>query len=250
MGIILLNFRVSVARHALGSSSSLCRPILVLLRCCIFVLFVVTLEVEHEILLAVLNLLVCGQQHDEKKRSAAANDRDDLKFPKVVHILARNMNEVVIDGAANVAANTILYVVKACKHGKAGGLNVLGSNFCEQNAHWQHDKAHGEDVANDVGEDDDEAVRDAERQVDPGHEHDSEWCAEQADHDLCDGESADLKVFKPAAEDVRTDEHAGVVKHGDHRVLELSDADDVEHEVVIECAEVWKQSVECHPDDD
>jgi len=195
------------------ASSGLCRLFLVLLRCCIFVLFVVSLEVEHEILLAVLNLLICGQQHDEKKRSAAANDRDDLKFPKVVHILARNMNEVVIDGAANVAANTILYVVQACKHGKAGGLNVLGSNFGEQNAHWQHYKTHREDVANDVGEDDDEAVRDSERQVDPRHEHDSEWCAEQADHDLRNGKSADLKVFEPAAEDVRSNKHASVVKH-------------------------------------
>jgi len=140
--------------------------------------------------------------------------------------------------------------VEACEHSEASSLDILRSDLREKNAHWEYDEAHREDVPDDISEDNDEAIGNAECQVVARYEQDSEGRAEQANHNLRDRQIANFHVFEPAAEDERADEHACVVQNGDHRVLELCDAHNIKHEVVVESAEIGQQGVESHPDDD
>ena len=98
---------------------------------------------------------------------------------------------------------------------------MLRSDLGEKDADGENDEAHGEDVADYIGKNDDETIRDAEDEVVASDKKHGKWSAQKPEEHLNNSERTDFKILEPSLEQERADEHTKVVQHGDHRVLEL-----------------------------
>ena len=141
-----------------------------------------------------VNLCFCWNQPQKEEWDERAGEADQDQLPIVREILCCHANEPVIDLRADPAADGRPEVRHTGKKRERRRFDMFRCDLGEDHGHRQENEALGDDLIDDVKEDDEEHIRDSQLKVVSANEYECQGSEENTDQSIDEDELAVFSV--------------------------------------------------------